>query len=65
MQVDTFLDARSLGRVMTRMPNGFCIDGLIAGVVLVAGKEPLAGFSPQTAPMCAEFFIAQGKIQIF
>jgi hypothetical protein len=45
--MDTFLDVRSLGGIKTRIPNGFRIDRLIAGVVVVAGKEPLAGFSPQ------------------
>jgi hypothetical protein len=56
MRMDTFLDVRSLGGVMTRMPNGFRIDGLITTVAVVAGKEPLAGFSPQAVPMGAELF---------
>jgi hypothetical protein len=56
MRMDAFLDVRSLGGIMTRMPNGFRIDRLIPAVAVVAGKEPLAGFSPQAAPMCAEFF---------
>src|SRR6267143_453666 len=56
VRMDAFFDARSLGGVMTRMPNGFRIDRLITAVVVVAGKEPFAGFSPQAAPMCAEFF---------
>ena len=56
MRMDAFLDVRSLGGVMTRMPNGFRIDGLITAVAVVAGKEPFAGFSPKAAPMCAEFF---------
>ena len=54
--MDAFLDVGSLGGVMTRMPNGFRIDGLITAGAVVAGKEPVAGFSPQAAPMCAEFF---------
>jgi hypothetical protein len=56
MRMDAFLDVRSLGGIMTRMPNGFRIDRLIPAVAVVAGKEPLAGFSPQATPMCAEFF---------
>jgi hypothetical protein len=54
--MNTFLEVRSLGGVMTRMPNGFRVDGLITAVAAVAGKEPFAGFSPQAVPMCAEFF---------
>jgi len=44
MRMDAFLDVRSLGGVMTRMPNGFRIDGLITAVAVVAGKSHLLGF---------------------
>src|SRR5271169_2868204 len=58
--MDAFLDARSLGGVMTRMPNRFRIDRQIPAVAVVAGKEPHAGFSPQAVPMCVELFEEHG-----
>ena len=60
MGMDTFLDARSLGGVMTRMPNGFRIDREISAVAVVAVKEPHTGFSLQAVPMCLELFEEHG-----
>src|SRR6266849_9509055 len=60
VRMDAFLDARSLGGVMTSMPNGFRIDGQISAVAMVAVKEPHAGFSLQAVPMCVEFFEEHG-----
>jgi hypothetical protein len=56
VRMDAFLDARSLGSVMTGMPNRFRIDGQITAVAVVAVKEPYAGFSAQALPMCVKFF---------
>src|SRR5271169_338595 len=60
VRMDAFLDARSLGGVMTRMPNRFRIDRQIPAVAVVAVKKPHAGFSPQAVPMCVEFFEKHG-----
>src|SRR5271169_1893570 len=60
VRVDAFLDARSLGGVMTRVPNRFGIDRQISAVAVVAVKEPHAGFSPQAVPMCLELFEEHG-----
>jgi hypothetical protein len=54
--MNLFLDARSLGGLLAGVPDGFRVDGLIAAMVAVAWKQPLAGFSPQPTPMCTEFF---------
>ena len=56
VRMDAFLDTRSLGGVMTRMPNRFRIDRQITAVAVVAMKEPHSGFSPQAVPMGVEFF---------
>jgi hypothetical protein len=54
--VDLFLDAGSLGGLLAGLPDGFGVDGLIAGMVAVTRKQPYAGFPPQAMPMGAEFF---------
>jgi hypothetical protein len=38
--MNTFLDARVLGGLLARLPNGFRIDGVIGTMVVVARKEP-------------------------
>jgi hypothetical protein len=43
VRMDAFVDIRSLGSVMTPMPNRFRIDRLITAVAMVAVKEPHAG----------------------
>ena len=40
-----FLDARSLGGFLARIPNRFRIDRLIAVMAMVAWKQPGAWFS--------------------
>jgi hypothetical protein len=37
--MDVFLDACPLGGFLTRLPNGFRIDGLIGAMVVMARKE--------------------------
>lgn len=41
-----FLDTRSFGGIMARLPHGLGIDGLISAVVVVARKEPDPVLSP-------------------
>src|ERR1700676_1481118 len=53
--MDAFLDARPQSGFLTRIPNRFRIDGLITVMAAVAWKQPGAGFSPQTVPMCTQF----------
>jgi hypothetical protein len=55
MGVDAFLDTRSLGGLMTGVPNGFHVDRPITAIV--AGKQPGAGFpmvEPPLGPQCHE-----------
>src|SRR6202022_1389964 len=62
-----FLDARPLGGFLTCIPNRFRIDGLITVMAVVAWKQPGAGFSSQTVPMCTQFlkqFCAEHHIAI-
>jgi hypothetical protein len=47
-----FLDAGALGRVLTRVPNGFRIDGPI--LAKVAGEQPGAGFTVVATPVGAQ-----------
>src|SRR5258707_12144818 len=54
--MDLFLDARSLGSLLTGVPRCFRIDGLITVVPTVAWKQPYAGLSRQAAPVPAQFF---------
>jgi len=53
--MNSFREARALSCFLAGMPDGFGIDGLIAAMILVAGKEPDSGFSPQAVPVLAEF----------
>src|ERR1700722_6961678 len=54
--MDLFLDARSQSSFLARIPNRFRIDRLITVMVVVAWKQPGAGFSSQAVPMSTEFF---------
>src|SRR5207253_7080889 len=56
MGVHLFLDARSLGGIPACMPNHFRRNRLIAGMVPVAWKQPLAWLSPQRTPVLTQFF---------
>ena len=51
--MNVFLDARALGSVVARVPNGFGIDGLI--LAIVAGEQPSAGFAMVETPVGAEY----------
>jgi hypothetical protein len=61
--MDWFLDACALGGFRTRIPNRFRIDGLLTVMVLVAWKQPGAGFLPQPVPMRAQFHEQLGAEQ--
>ena len=52
--VDGLFEPRSVGRLMTCLPNRFGIDRLIAAMILVAGKEPDSRLSPQAVPVLTE-----------
>jgi hypothetical protein len=49
--MDAFLEARALGGLVARVPNGFRIDGPI--LAIVAGKQPGAGLAVVVTPMSA------------
>src|SRR5262252_2154617 len=55
VRVDGRVEARTLSGSVTRMPNRFRVDRVIRRMPTVAGKEPVAGFSPQPAPVLAQF----------
>jgi hypothetical protein len=46
-----FLETGALGVFLTRVPNGFRIDGLI--LAIVAGEQPGAGFAMVETPIGA------------
>src|ERR1700756_3133631 len=50
-----FFQTRALGRLLTGMVRRFRVDRVIPGMPAVTGKEPVAGFSPQPAPVLAQF----------
>src|SRR5208282_4107845 len=54
VRMNSFLEVRALGGFMTRMPNGFRIDGLATVMVAVAWKQPDAWFSSQAVPVLAQ-----------
>ena len=56
VRMDAFLDACSLGGVMTRMPNGVRIDRLIGAMTLISRKEPDLRSSRQAVPVLMKFF---------
>src|SRR6201984_239688 len=56
VRVDSMAEAGALGGSVTRMPNRFRVDRAIGSMPAVAGKEPVAGFSPQPTPVLAQFF---------
>jgi len=53
--MDLFLDARSLGSLLTGVSGCFRINGLSAVVPTIAWKQPYAGLSRQAAPVLAQF----------
>src|SRR5208337_4033369 len=63
VRMNSFLEVRALGGFMTRMPNGFRIDGLATVMVAVAWKQPDAWFSSQAVPVLAQFFEQLGAEQ--
>src|SRR5437667_12652436 len=52
--MNVFLDTRSFGRFLTRVPNRFRIDRPITAMVAVAWKQPSTGLAVVEAPLCAE-----------
>src|ERR1700751_2699731 len=56
MRMHSFLKAGPPGSSGAGMPDGFRIDRLIPAMVVLAGKEPDFGASPQRAPWLQKFF---------
>jgi hypothetical protein len=54
--IDFLLNTGTTGSVLTGVARGLGIDGLIAAVPAIAGKQPDTGFFPQLSPMRAQFF---------
>ncbi len=53
--MDGLVEARALSGSLAGVARRFGIDGVISSMPTVAGKEPVAGFSPQPAPVLAQF----------
>jgi hypothetical protein len=51
--MDGFLEARLLSGFPAGVARCFRVDRVISSMPTVAGKEPVAGFSPQPAPVLA------------
>ena len=55
VRVDGMVEARALSGSPAGIAKRFAVNGAIGSVPAVAGKEPVAGFSPQPAPVLAQF----------
>src|SRR6202007_2230611 len=55
MRMDGFLKAGTPSRLLAGVPRCFGVDRVTGRMPAVAGKEPVAGFSWQSAPMLAQF----------
>src|ERR1700730_5942887 len=55
VRMNTFPEARSLGGLLARLPNGFGIDRVIGAMVVIARKEPDSWFSAQALPVLTKF----------
>jgi len=53
--INLLLNTGAMRSVLTGVAGGLGIDGLIAAVPAVAGKQPGAGLFAQTSPERAEF----------
>ena len=49
------MDRRPLGGFPTGLPDRCCVDRLITAMILLAWKEPEAGFPRQPLPVSAQF----------
>src|SRR5215469_5227358 len=54
--MDGVVEARALSGTLAGVARGFLVDWIIRSMPTVAGKEPIAGFSWQPAPVLAQFF---------
>src|SRR5467141_1601946 len=54
--MDGTVEARALRGSLAGVVQRFCVDRVIRSMPTVAGKEPVAGFSPQPTPVLAQFF---------
>src|SRR5215472_9081986 len=53
--MDGIVEARALSGCLAGVARCFGVDRVISSMPTVAGKEPVAGFSPQPAPVLAQF----------
>src|ERR1700676_840982 len=54
--MDGTIKARALRGSLAGVVYRFCVDRVIRSMPTVAGKEPVAGFSPQPMPVLAQLF---------
>src|SRR5262249_45667764 len=54
--VEGGVEARALRGSLAGVARRFLVDWIIRSMPTVAGKEPIAGFSWQPAPVLAQFF---------
>src|SRR3984893_2363905 len=54
--MDGTIKARALRGFLGGVVYRFCVDRVIRSMPTVAGKEPVAGFSPQPTPVLAQLF---------
>ena len=53
--MDGLVEARTLRGSLAGVARRFCIDRAVGSMATVAGKEPVAAFSWQPAPVLAQF----------
>ena len=53
MRMDGFLEASTPSRLLTGVPSRFAVDRMTGSMPAIAGKESVAGFSGESAPMLA------------
>src|SRR6202043_2356317 len=51
-----FIDSSSLGGLLTRIPNRFCIDRLIGAMIVIAREGPALASSASAVPLLRQFF---------
>src|SRR5215468_3988804 len=54
--MDGVVEARAFSGSLAGVARRFLVDWIIRSMPTVAGKEPVAGFSWQPAPVLAQFF---------